>query len=186
MPHRLLLLLLESVSRDELEAAVTVPADEVEAVYIVAPRGVGPLEWLATDEARAHGEAEARVLEAEWLLAGVAELGGEAGESDPVLAVGDALERYAADEIVVVGHGEVDPSLLDSLRSFGLPVALSGVRPGRPGFASRRRELTRSLRSGRSPATPWVAFAAANLGLLLFALVGSAIVLLVVWLIGDL
>jgi hypothetical protein len=183
MSHRLLLLLLDSVSREELAAAVSVPEGEVEAVYIVVPAEVGPLDWLATDERHAHGQAAARVLEAEWLLAGVAEIGGAAGESDPVVAVRDALEKFPADEIVVVGHGEVDASLLASLRSLGLPVSLSGVWPGLPGPRGSLRELVRGLRSGRSSATPWVAFALANLGLLLIGVVISLLVVLVVWLI---
>jgi len=159
---------------------------EEASVYIVAPSHPGPLEWLASDEVRAHGEASARVLEAEWLLAGVAELGGEAGVSDPVLAVADALERFAADEIVLVGSGLVDPSLLASLRSFGLPVSLHGLRAGPRGVRSRARGVVRGLTSGRSAATPFAAFVAANLGLLLLAICGSLLVALVVWLIGVL
>ena len=75
------------------------------AVYIVAPSDVNALDWLATDEGQANREAATRVLAAEWLLDGISELGGEAGDADPVLAITDALQRFPADEIVVVGNG---------------------------------------------------------------------------------
>jgi hypothetical protein len=182
----LLVVLLEGVSRAELERAVAASADEVESVFIVAPIHVSALDWLATDEARARGAAAARVLEAEWLLEGVAELGGEAGEADPVLAVGDALGRFPADEIVLVGHGAVDGALVSSLRGFGLPLRLSGVSPAAAGIGSRARGLLSALRSGRSAGTPFAAFVVANLGLLLLALVASLLVGLVVWLVGAL
>ena len=186
MTRQLLVVLFDGASRVELEAAVAGSDEGDAAVYIVAPTHVGPLEWLATDESRAQGEAAARVLEAEWLLAGVSELGGEAGESDPVVAVGDALERFAADEIVLVGSGEVDSSFLSSLRVFGLPVTLSGVTLVPSSVGSRARARVRGLTSGRSAATPFAAFLAANLGLLMIAVLGVLIVALVVWLIGAL
>src|SRR5262245_35709 len=42
-------------------------------------------------------------------------------ELDPVLAVQDALEEFAADEIVVVG-AERNGAMESALRRFGLPV----------------------------------------------------------------
>lgn len=179
---RHLVVLMGAVSRDELETAVASDAGAV-SIYVVAPSHVGPLEWLATDEERAHGEAAARVLEAEWLLEGVAETGGEAGEPDPVVAVGDALEHFPADDIVLVGGGTIDTALLASLRGFGLPVRLSGVRLVEASARSRARGLIRSLGSGRSAATPFVAFVGANLGLLALAVLGSLLVALIVWLV---
>lgn len=182
MARKVLVLLLDPVSRETLEGAVESAEGEDVVVYVVAPARVGPLEWLATDERRAHGEAGARVLEAEWLLAGAAEIGGETGASDPVLAVTDALERFAADELLVVGTGTIDPALLRALRTLGLPVRVSGLVVGRDTLRGRAAETLRSLTSGRSTATPFVAFVAANLGLLLLAILGAAIVGLAVWL----
>src|SRR6478735_5532894 len=124
MARNLLILLLDEVSREELEGAI---GDDFPSVYIVAPANVGPLEWLATDEARAQGEAEARVLAAEWLLAGSAAVGGERGNPDPVQAVEDGLDRFPADEVVVVGHGSLDEELVDGLRRFGVPVTWTGL-----------------------------------------------------------
>jgi hypothetical protein len=174
-----MILLLDEVSRDELEAAIG-EDDGFPSVYVVAPAHVGPLEWLATDEGRAHTEAEARVLEAEWLLAGSAAVGGESGNPDPVQAVEDALDRFPADEVVVVGHGSLDEELLTGLRDLGVPVTWSGLHLEQPSFGSRARNTMRELGSGRSGATPWVAFVGANLGLLLIGVVIAVISTLIV------
>jgi hypothetical protein len=186
MGRRLLILLLEGATRDGLEAAVEEHGDGYPTIYVVAPAHVGTLDWLATDEARAHGEAGARVLEAEWLLEGFGEVSGEAGESDPVLAVEDALRRFEAEEIVVVGTGSVDGELVASLRELGLSVSLSGVDASPSTLRSRTRSHARALRSGRSAGTPWVAFVGANLGLLLIGVVIALVGMGIVWLIVEL
>ena len=144
------------------------------------PANVNALDWLATDETRAHGEAGVRALEAEWLLEGGAEVAGaEAGHLDPVQAVADARERFEADEIVVVGRADDD--LLAALRRLGLPVsAPAGAAPSTR--RSRLRTSAQAFTSGRSEATPWVAFVLSNLGFLLIALAFALIGTLIVWL----
>jgi hypothetical protein len=186
MPVHVLLVLLDEVSGEELESAVAAAPEGELALYVVAPSHVGALDWLATDERRGQGEAMARALEVEWLLDGVGELGGEAGEGDPALAVADALQRFPGELILVVGRGSIDPAVLEALEAFGLPVVLSGVTAGPSSPASGARALWRGLRSGRNSATPFVALLAANLGFVLLAVLGSALVLLAVWLIGTL
>ena len=184
MGRNLLLLLLDEVSRDELEAAVA--EDGYPSVYVVAPAHVGPLEWLATDERRAQGEAGAKVLEAEWLLAGSAEVEGEAGNPDPVQAVEDALRRFPAEEIIVVGRGPLDEELVAGLRGLGVPVGWRGLSVRPSSVRTRARSTMRSLGSGRSGSTPWVAFIGANLGLLLIGVVIALVATLIVWLAGAL
>jgi hypothetical protein len=186
MGRRLLILLLDGASREGLEAAVEEHGDGDPTIYVVAPAHVGTLDWLATDEARAHGEAGALVLEAEWLLDGFGEVSGEVGESDPVLAVEDALRRFDAEEIVVVGTGSVDAELIDSLRELGLAVETAGVDVRASTRRSRARSQARALRSGRSAGTPWVAFVGANLGLLLIGVVIAIVGMAIVWLIVEL
>lgn len=180
MGRRLLILLLDGASRPDLEDAVEARGNGYPSVYVVAPASVGPLEWLATDEARAQGEADVRALEAEWLLEGQAEVGGgEAGHSDPVQAVADALERFDAEEIVVVG--EADDDLLASLRALGPPVvAPHGARPST--LRTRMRDEYRAFTSGRSEGTPWVAFVVSNVGFFLIALAFALLGVLIVWL----
>jgi hypothetical protein len=88
------------------------------------------LQWLtnAEDDARAEAErtaeqvAEATADEAEHVEA-------EAGDSDPLLAVEDALRTFSADEIVVVLRAGEDASWLEegasetiAERFRGLPV----------------------------------------------------------------
>jgi len=183
MERHLLVVLFGDVSRATLEAAVEAadPGTGI-SVYIVSPSPVGALDWLATDARRADGEAAARVLEAEWLLEGVGELGGEVGDRDAVLAVQDVLERFPADEIALVGSGAVDPQLLAALRALGPPVTLHGLSEGSRSLGSALRSLSHGMTSGRSDATPFVAFLAANLGFLALALAISIVVGLVIWL----
>ena len=180
MGRRLLILLLEGASREDLEAAVEARGDGYPTVHIVVPANVSALDWLATDETRAQGEAGARALEAEWLLDGEVEIAGaEAGHLDPVQAVADARERFDADEIVVVGRADDD--LLNALRGLGLPVsAPAGATPSTR--RSRLRTSAQAFTSGRSEATPWVAFVVSNLGFLLIAIAFALIATLIVWL----
>jgi hypothetical protein len=182
--RNLLVVLLSEASLPELRSAVAQRADGLPNVYVVAPAQVGPLRWLATDEQAARDEAAVRALEAEWLLTGEALVGGAAGEADPTLAVEDALRRFPADEILLVGGGAADGRLQTSLRRLGVPITCVGRSPPAPARHTRLRETVRALASGRSSATPFVAFAGANLALLLIGLLITLVVALIVWLSG--
>jgi hypothetical protein len=174
--EKLLVLLLTDDRLDLLRDAIVERGVAPSAIYVVAPAHVGVLQWLASDEDAAVSEARARALGAEWILADQAEVAGEAGEFDPVLAVEDALRRFAADEILVVAISE-EAGLEMALRRFGLPVSrLPGTWP--VGKRGRIREAVRALASGRSSATPFVFFVAANLALLVLAALISLVVLL--------
>ena len=122
-----------------------------------------------------------RALESEWILADEAEIEGEAGDVDSVLAVEDALRSFDADEILLVGGAAEDGGLDASLRRFGIPVS----RLAQPVPVRRRshvREFARGIRSGRSQATPFVLFASVNLALLVLAALIALVVMLIVWL----
>jgi hypothetical protein len=125
-----------------------------------------------------------RVLEAEWILSGQAAVGGEAGEAHPTLAVEDALRRFEADEILLVGGGAADGNLEASLRRLGVPITWVGRSPLTSRSRSRPRDAVRELASGRSSATPFAAFAGANLALLLIGLLITLVVALIIWLTG--
>ena len=100
-------------------------------VRVVAPAAdVSPLQWLATDDDAARGDA-ARVAgetagavesEASVVDAGV-------GDSDPVKAIEDALREWPADEVVVVTAGGEDANWLErdagaqADERFGVPVS---------------------------------------------------------------
>jgi hypothetical protein len=179
--RNLLLVIFEDATRSELREAIAERGDGRRHVRVVAPTRAGLLEWLATDEDRARLEAEGRALESEWILSDEAEIKGEAGDVDPVLAVEDALRSFDADEILLVGGAAEDGGLEASLRRFGVPVSrLDQSVPVRG--KSQVREFARGIRSGRSKATPFVVFASVNLALLVLAALIALVVILIVWL----
>ena len=95
--------------------AVTVP-DRAE-VLVVVPALAGTVEALtgAVDDRRADAEATAAALESRLPGARV-----EVGADDPALAVEDALRVFGADEVLVVGDGE----LVDAIRArVAIPVS---------------------------------------------------------------
>jgi hypothetical protein len=96
--------------------AVTVP-DGAE-VLVVVPALAATVEALtgAVDDRRAHAEATAEALESR--LPDGARV--EVGADDPALAVEDALRVFGADEVLVVGDGE----LVDAIRArVAIPVS---------------------------------------------------------------
>jgi hypothetical protein len=95
--------------------AVTVP-DSAE-VLVVVPALAATVEALtgAVDDRRADAEATAAALESRLPGARV-----EVGADDPALAVEDALRVFGADEVLVVGDGE----LVDAIRArVTIPVS---------------------------------------------------------------
>ena len=176
--RNLLVLLLEDGHESQLRDVLAKRSGETPSVRLVAPAHVSAVEWLATDEDDARIEAETRVLAAEWALHGDGDVGGEAGEADPVLAVEDALRTFQADEILVVGGASRNGGFERSLRKLGLPV--TRVPAGERARGRRPlREAMRALRRGENRATPFVLFAGVNLALLALAALISAVVLVV-------
>ena len=86
---------------DELRTAL---GEDVGEVHVVAPAvEQSRLQWLTNEEDDARAEAERTAREVASATAGDAErVEAEAGDSDPLLAVEDALRTFDADEIVVV------------------------------------------------------------------------------------
>ncbi len=95
--------------------AVTVP--EGAEVLVVVPALAATVEALtgAVDDRRSDAEATAAALESRLPGARV-----EIGADDPALAVEDALRVFGADEVLVVGDGE----LVDAIRArVAVPVS---------------------------------------------------------------
>jgi hypothetical protein len=179
--RNILLVLLDGVGSSTVRRALRRHLDDAANVHVVAPTRVGMLDWLATDENAARATAEVKALEAEWTLAGEADVEGQAGDVDPVLAVEDALRRFDADEIVLVGGASENGGIEDALERLDRPVSrLDDHAPVRERNALR--EFGRAIRAGRSRATPFVFFAGVNLALLGLAAAISLIVLLILWL----
>jgi hypothetical protein len=179
--RNILLVVLDGLGSGTLRQAVRRRLGEAAHVHVVAPTRVGTLDWLATDEDAARATAEVQALEAEWALADDADVDAEAGDVDPIVAVEDALRRFDADEILLVGGASENGGIEDALARFDRPV--SRVDDDAPVRArSSLREFGRGIRSGRSKATPFVFFASVNLALLVLAAAISLIVLLILWL----
>ncbi len=77
---------------------------DIGAVHVVAPAvRQSRLQWLTNAEDDARAEAQRTAEEVASATEGEAEhVEAEAGDSDPLLAVEDALRTFDADEIVVV------------------------------------------------------------------------------------
>jgi hypothetical protein len=135
---KLLVITSEPVSAAQLREALPDGLDPAQAeVMVVAPalQESGLRFWMSdADEAIAKAE-EVRRQTIEQLGSEGVPTSGETGESNPVLAIQDALQSFPADRIVLFTHGgddqlyreDVDVAEIEG--QFGLPVdraALSG------------------------------------------------------------
>ena len=129
--RRLLVVTTVPVDGELLREHVRRHAGDAEAeVKIVAPAAhVSPLQWLATDDDDARGQAERIAEDAASAVSGEAKIAGaEVGDTDPVQAIEDALREFPADEVIVVtpsgdqaGWLEQDAAGAADER-FGVPV----------------------------------------------------------------
>jgi hypothetical protein len=101
----------------------------------------------------------------------------EVGDTDPVVAVEDALADFPADEIVLAGPA--DEEVEAKLRRFGLPVErLDGGDEGVGGT----EEFARDVARGRSSKTPLVVITGVGVVILGAAALLSLLLFLVIWL----
>jgi hypothetical protein len=126
---KVIALVTEPVSGDALRAAIGDRADDAE-VLVVAPALNSKLRFWMSDPDPAIERAEAVQEETvERMDEEGVDAAGDTGESDPVLAIQDALTTFAADEIVLFTHpqGErnwLEDGVVDEVKErFGLPVA---------------------------------------------------------------
>ena len=105
MARRVLALVAEPVSADALRAALGKERAEHAEVLVVAPALTSRLHFWTSDSDRAIERAEVVQQETvERLDEEGIDAGGDTGESDPLLALQDALQTYPADEIVLFTH----------------------------------------------------------------------------------
>ncbi len=127
---RVLVLTSEPISAPQLREALPPEIDpEQGEVMIVAPAlQASPLKFLFSDADEAIDRAQAVYRESVERLgeAGVS-AHGDTGESDPLDAIADALQTFAADRIVLFTRAEgeryredIDPREVSE--RFGLPV----------------------------------------------------------------
>ena len=106
-----------------------IPADIPDAnVLVVAPAQNSWLRHWMSDDDGARRRAQERL--ATWVdqleRRGV-RVTGRIGDADPLLAIGDALPTFPADEIIIAGQRERPPKLFDELVArardrFALPI----------------------------------------------------------------
>jgi hypothetical protein len=128
VPRRLLVVATASVPAAALRASLRAHAGEDAETLVVAPAsGISRLDRLtnAEDDARADAAERAdEVAEA----APTDDVESRVGDSDPLLAIEDALRTFAADELVVVTLPDEDAAWLEqgsaeaALDRFSLPV----------------------------------------------------------------
>jgi hypothetical protein len=126
---KLLVLTPEPVDAELLRATL---GDEVEGaeVLVVSPAtNQSKLAFWVSDPDEAIAEAEAAQTETvERLEEGGIDAAGDTGESEPVVALQDALATFPADRILIFSHPEgdrdyrEDEGLADAEQRFGVPV----------------------------------------------------------------
>jgi hypothetical protein len=114
MAKKVIALVSEPISGDALRAAAGPGMGKDAEVLVVAPALAGKLRWIVSDMDEAIDRAEAVQEETvERLDEEGIDAAGDTGESDPLLAVQDALQTYPADEIVFFTHREGDRNWLE-------------------------------------------------------------------------
>lgn len=130
---KLLVLATDPVDAEDLRGALPGDADlDGAEVLVVSPAvNESPVAfWVSdSDEAILDAESTARQT-AEALSAAGARTRATTGESDPLLALQDALTTFPADRVVVFARGDdeaqryrEDDVLGEARRRFGVPVA---------------------------------------------------------------
>ena len=128
MGKKILALVSEPVSSDALRSALGDGTDDAE-VMVVAPALDSRTRFWTSDNDEAIARAEEVQQESVERLTeeGVAATG-ESGESDPLLALQDALATFPAEEIVIFTHPEgernwAEEGLVEQARElFSVPV----------------------------------------------------------------
>jgi hypothetical protein len=135
MAKKVLALAAEPISGEALRSALGNGAEEAE-VMVVAPALDSRMRFWASDSDEAIARAEEVQQESvERLEEGGVRATGESGESDPLLALQDALATFPAQEIVIFRHGEgsrnwAEEDLVEQARErFSVPVREMEVGP---------------------------------------------------------
>jgi hypothetical protein len=135
-PKRLLIVAGKSAPGVEaLPPGVRELVDGADEILVVTPALPNRLDWLAsaTDKAREHADERLRTV-LDQLEDTEADVSGEVGADDPLLAFEDALREFEADHILVALRPEEEADwqergLLEQVRDrFALPTTVFEVR----------------------------------------------------------
>jgi hypothetical protein len=126
---KLLVLTPEPVDAEMLRSALGDEVVGAEVLVIAPATNRSKLAFWVSDPDAAIGEAEAAQEETvERLEEADVDAAGDTGESEPAVALQDALATFPADRIVVFSHPagdrdyREDAGLADAERRFGVPV----------------------------------------------------------------
>jgi nucleotide-binding universal stress UspA family protein len=132
---RLLVVVEEPISAELLRNVAGELPDDAELLVIAPATTHSPLRfWVSdVDAAIAHAQ-ETETESVERLEEAGIDASGEVGDSEPLVAIEDALRTFAADRIVLIGHERnaadyrEDADLPREVRErFGLPVDVGTV-----------------------------------------------------------
>jgi hypothetical protein len=177
--RNVLLVALDPISEEEIHDAIErrKAIDDVNVLVVAPAANIGPLQWVMGDEDEARAEAGDVAEQAAHAVVDEAHTETEVGDTDPVVAVEDALADFPADEIVLAGPA--DEEVEAKLRRFGLPVErLDGGDEGVGGT----EEFARDVARGRSSKTPLVVITGVGVVILGAAALLSLLLFLVIWL----
>jgi hypothetical protein len=147
---RLLVLTAEPISAGVLREAAGEEARDAE-VLVISPALTG--SWLRfwmsdADDAIAHAEGTVEESVERLTEEGI-DAAGDTGESDPLLALQDALASFPADRVVAFVHPEGERDYLEegfaekAQQRLGLPVAIREIRADDPPAADPPDEAGR-------------------------------------------
>jgi hypothetical protein len=121
--RRILALVSEPVSGEALKRAVGPDDAEAAEVLVVAPALNTRTRYLFSDVDRAIERAEAVEQETvERMGEEGIDAAGDTGESDPLLALQDALQTFEADQIVLFTHPGEEALVDEARERFDRPV----------------------------------------------------------------
>lgn len=105
MAKKIIALVSEPISGEALRDALGDEATDDMEVLVIAPALISKMRWLMADPDPAIRRAEEIQEETVQRLDedGI-DAAGDTGESDPLLAIQDALQTYQADQIVLFTH----------------------------------------------------------------------------------
>ena len=125
---KVLVLTSEPVDADAVRGALGDEAEGAEVLVVSPALNDSPVAfWVSdTDEAIAHADQVARET-VERLEEGGLDASGDTGESEPLLALQDALTTFPADRVVIFAHPDDqtayrEEDLAQAQETLGVPV----------------------------------------------------------------
>jgi hypothetical protein len=131
MGMKLLVLATDPIDADDLRGALDGEEIDGAEVLVVSPAvNASPLAFWVSDSDEAIAEAESTARQtADALAAAGARTRAQTGESEPLLALQDALTTFPADRVIVFTRGDEesqryreDDVVGEAQRRFGVPV----------------------------------------------------------------